>query len=240
LTRAGFERVNKEPEAAGQPLFANPRNSAAGSLRQLDSNITARRPLDIFVYALGYFEGELPRSHWKVLELFRTFGLKTNPENRHCECIEEIVEQIATWEHRRETLPYEIDGVVVKIDDLDLQTELGYVGREPRWAIAYKFPPAQVTTLLQDIQINVGRTGSLNPFAVLEPVQVGGVIVKLASLHNEEDIHRKDIRVGDTVWVQRAGEVIPQIIGPVLAKRPPDARPYALPDTCPVCGTQIV
>jgi DNA ligase (NAD+) len=240
MTRAGFEKVNRERQAEGQPLFANPRNSAAGSLRQLDPAITARRPLDIFVYSLGYFEGKLPHSHWQVLQLFRQFGLKTNPANDRCETFEQIMEQVQRWEHRRESLPYEIDGVVVKIDDLHLQAELGAVGREPRWAIAYKFPPAQVTTKLLDIGANVGRTGSLNPFAILEPVQVGGVVVKLASLHNEEDIRRKDIRIGDTVWVQRAGEVIPQVIGPVLAKRPPEAQPYQLPERCPVCDTPIV
>jgi DNA ligase (NAD+) len=241
LTRSGFEKVNREREAERQPLFANPRNSAAGSLRQLDPSITARRPLDIYVYSLGYSEDAgLPRSHWRVLELFGRYGLKTNPANTCCDTIDDVMEQVKTWEHRRESLPYEIDGVVIKIDDLDLQAELGAVGREPRWAIAYKFPPAQVTTKLLDIGINVGRTGSLNPFAILEPVQVSGVVVKLATLHNEEDIRRKDIRIGDTVWVQRAGEVIPQVIGPVLAKRPPEAQPYRLPDRCPSCGTPVV
>jgi DNA ligase (NAD+) len=240
LTRAGFERVNQERQSEGQPLFANPRNSAAGSVRQLDPKITARRPLDIFVYSLGYFEGGLPRSHWAVLELFQQLGLKTNPSNVHCQTIDQVVDQVATWEHRRESLPYEIDGVVVKIDNLDLHAELGAVGREPRWAIASKFAPAQVTTRLREIGINVGRTGSLNPFAILEPVQVSGVIVKLATLHNEDDIRRKDIRVGDTVWVQRAGEVIPQVIKPELSRRPPDSVPYSLPKTCPVCGTKVV
>jgi DNA ligase (NAD+) len=240
LTRKGFEQVNRERQIEGQPLFANPRNSAAGSLRQLDPSVTARRPLDIFVYALGYFEGTLPRSHAEVLELFRGYGLKTNPANRTCATIDEVVAQVQDWEHRRGSLPYEIDGVVVKIDDLDLQVELGAIGREPRWAIAYKFPPAQVTTRLLDIGVNVGRTGSLNPFAILEPVQVAGVTVRLASLHNEEDIRRKDIRIGDTVWVQRAGEVIPQIIGPVLDKRPAEAVPYSLPTHCPACNTEVV
>jgi DNA ligase (NAD+) len=240
LTRKGFEQVNRERQIEGQPLFANPRNSAAGSLRQLDPSVTARRPLDIFVYALGYFEGTLPRSHAEVLKLFRGYGLKTNPANRTCATIDEVVAQVQDWEHRRESLPYEIDGVVVKIDNLDLQVELGAIGREPRWAIAYKFPPAQVTTRLLDIGVNVGRTGSLNPFAILEPVQVAGVTVRLASLHNEEDIRRKDIRIGDTVWVQRAGEVIPQIIGPVLDKRPAEAVPYSLPTHCPACNTEVV
>ena len=240
LTRAGFEQVNRERQNEGQPLFANPRNSAAGSLRQLDPSVTARRPLDIFVYALGYFEGVLPHSHAEVLELFRSYGLKTNSANLTCSTIDEIIEQIQDWEQRRESLPYEIDGVVVKIDDLHLQVELGVVGREPRWAIAYKFPPTQVTTRLLDIGLNVGRTGSLNPFAILEPVQVAGVTVRLASLHNEDEIRRKDIRIGDTVWIQRAGEVIPQVIGPVLTKRPPEAVPYSLPTHCPTCGTEVV
>src|SRR5204863_622170 len=148
-----------------------------------------------------------------------------------------VVALTLAWEGRREALDYEVDGVVIKIDDLDVQRELGEVGREPRWAIAYKFPPTQVTTKLIDIGINVGRTGSLNPFAILEPVQVAGVTVKLAALHNEEDIHRKDIRIGDWVMVQRAGEVIPQVIGPILSKRPPEAEPYSLPANCPSCGT---
>jgi DNA ligase (NAD+) len=240
LTHEAFEQVNRRRLEEHQPLFANPRNSAAGSLRQLDPKITAGRPLDIIVYSLGYTDGNLPRSHWQVLELFRSYGLKTNPENVRCETIDEVQAQVATWEKRRESLSYEIDGVVVKIDDLDLQAELGAVGREPRWAIAYKFPPVQVTTKLLNIGVNVGRTGALNPFAILEPVQVAGVIVKLATLHNEEDIRRKDIRIGDTVWVHRAGEVIPQVIGPVLDKRPPRTRLYSLPKNCPACGTRVV
>jgi DNA ligase (NAD+) len=240
LTRAAFERINEERAAAGQPLFMNPRNCAAGSLRQLDQRITATRPLDIFVYALGQISENEPRHHWEAIQRFRELGLRTNPENRRVETIDEVVAQVAAWEHRRETLPYEIDGVVVKIDDLDIQRELGAVGREPRWAIAFKFPPTQATTLLQDIGINVGRTGSLNPYAILEPVKIAGVTVKLATLHNEDDIRRKDIRIGDTVIVHRAGEVIPQVVGPVLSKRPPEAVPYSMPTTCPECGSPVV
>jgi DNA ligase (NAD+) len=240
LSRAAFQKINDERSATGQPLFANPRNCAAGSVRQLDSRITARRPLDVFIYALGEAEGWQPRTQWEMLNAFRDWGFKTNPNNRRADTIDEVVKACAEWEHRRESLDYEIDGVVVKVNDLHVQSELGAVGREPRWAIAFKFPPVQATTILRSIEVNVGRTGSLNPFAVLEPVQVGGVTVSQATLHNEDDIRRKDIRVGDTVLVHRAGEVIPQVIGPILSKRPPDAQPYELPKVCPVCGSPVV
>ena len=240
LSRAAFERINAERAEAGQPLFANPRNAAAGSLRQLDPRITASRPLDIFFYQIGYAEGAvLPRSHWDCLDLLRAWGLRTNPENQLVEGIDAVIEAAVAWEHRRERLPYDIDGVVIKIDDRDLQAELGAVGREPRWAIAYKFAPTQATTRLLKIEVNIGRTGSVNPYAVLEPVSIGGVVVKLATLHNAQDVRRKDIREGDTVIVQRAGEVIPQVIGPVLSKRPPNTRPYELPTHCPSCGAPI-
>jgi DNA ligase (NAD+) len=240
LSRAAFQKINDERTATGQPLFANPRNCAAGSVRQLDSRITARRPLDVFIYALGEAEGWQPRTQWEMLESFLEWGFKTNPNNRRVESIEDVVKACADWEHRRESLDYEIDGVVVKVNDLQVQSELGAVGREPRWAIAFKFPPVQATTVLESIEVNVGRTGSLNPFAVLKPVQVGGVTISQATLHNEDDIRRKDIRVGDTVLVHRAGEVIPQVIGPILSKRPPDAKPYELPTTCPICGSPVV
>jgi DNA ligase (NAD+) len=241
LSRAAFRKINADRAAEGQALFANPRNAAAGSLRMLDPRITASRPLTTFIYQVGYHEdGHLPRSHWALLEWLGELGFRTNPHNERVHGLDAVLAAAEGWEHRREALDYEIDGVVVKIDDLDLQAELGAVGREPRWAIAYKFAPTQATTKLLSIEINVGRTGSINPFAVLEPVQIGGVTVKLASLHNADDIHRKDIRVGDTVIVQRAGEVIPQVLGPVLAKRPPDAVPYELPTTCPRCGAAIV
>jgi DNA ligase (NAD+) len=240
LSRAAFEKINDERAASGQPLFANPRNCAAGSVRQLDSRITARRPLEVFIYALGESEGWQPRTQWQMLEAFQQWGFRTNPNNARVESIDDVAKACEQWEHRRESLAYEIDGVVVKINELYLQGELGAVGREPRWAIAFKFPPMQATTKLLEIGINVGRTGSLNPFAILEPVQVSGVTVKQATLHNEDDVRRKDIRIGDTVLVQRAGEVIPQVLGPILSKRPPDARPYELPKTCPICGSPVV
>jgi DNA ligase (NAD+) len=240
LSRAAFQKINDERATAGQPLFANPRNCAAGSVRQLDSRITARRPLDVFIYALGEAHGWQPRTQWEMLEAFAQWGFKTNPNNRHVETIEDVIKACAEWEHRRESLDYEIDGVVVKVNDLDIQSELGAVGREPRWAIAFKFPPVQATTVLERIAVNVGRTGSLNPFAILKPVQVGGVTISQATLHNEDDIRRKDIREGDTVLVHRAGEVIPQVIGPILGKRPPTAVPYEIPRTCPVCGSPVV
>ena len=240
LSQQAFQKINDERAAAGLPLFANPRNCAAGSVRQLDSRITARRPLQMFVYAFGEAEGWQPKTQWEMLERFSQWGFRTNPNNARAESIDEVLEHVATWEHRRESLEYEIDGVVVKVNDMALQDELGAVGREPRWAIAYKFPPVQATTVLESIGINVGRTGSLNPFAILRPVQVGGVTVSQATLHNEDDIRRKDIRVGDTVLVHRAGEVIPQVIGPILPKRPPEAVPYELPKTCPICGSPVI
>jgi DNA ligase (NAD+) len=240
LSRAAFEKINEERAEAGQPLFMNPRNCAAGSLRQLDPRITATRPLDTFIYALGQISEDEPRYHWDAIERFKELGLRTNPNNTRVQTIDEVVEQVATWEHRRETLPYDIDGVVIKIDDLAIQAELGSVGREPRWATAYKFPPTQATTLLEGIEVNIGRTGAVNPYAVLTPVQIAGVTVKRATLHNEDDIRRKDLRIGDTVIVHRAGEVIPQVIGPVLGKRPEGAEPYALPTVCPECQSPVV
>jgi DNA ligase (NAD+) len=241
LTRAAFERINDERAAAGEPLFANPRNSAAGSLRQLDPRITARRPLDFIGYAVGQYEdGGIPRTQSELLDRLRSWTLKVNPRNSKAQGIEDVISQCLAWEAHREALGYEIDGVVVKIDDRAVQDELGAVGREPRWAIAFKFPPTQATTILEAIGINVGRTGSLNPFAVLTPVQVAGVTVKLATLHNEDDITRKDIRVGDTVIIQRAGEVIPQVIGPVLSKRTGNEQPFRMPERCLVCGSPVV
>src|SRR5262249_48121281 len=193
LPRAAFQKINVARAGEGQPLFATPRNAAAGSLRMLDPRITASRPLSTFIYQVGYHEdGHLPRSHWAMLDWLRELGFRTNPHNERVQGLDAVLAAAEGWEHRREALDYEIDGVVVKIADLDLQAELGAVGREPRWAIAYKFAPTQATTKLLRIEVNVGRTGSINPFAVLEPVQIGGVTVKLATLHNAEDIHRKD------------------------------------------------
>jgi DNA ligase (NAD+) len=251
MTKTGFERLNDERarenevrRSRGQaelPLFASPRNSAAGSLRQQDPSITASRPLDIFVYQLGWSDGgSVPGSQWDTLQWLGGLGFKTNPHIRKVESAEAALAYVRDWEDKRESLDYEIDGMVVKVDDLGLQRAMGFVGREPRWAIAFKFPPTQATTKLNRIDINVGRTGSLNPFAVLEPVIVAHATVKLATLHNEDDIRRKDIRVGDTVIVQRAGEVIPQVVGPVLSKRTGSEKVFEMPTLCPVCATPVI
>jgi DNA ligase (NAD+) len=240
MTKRGFERLNEERAAQGQPLFASPRNSAAGSLRQLDSSITATRPLDIFLYQLGWADGEAPQTQWEVLQWMSDLGFRTNPLIKRFTDFEAVVEHVKGFEAHRETLDYEIDGLVIKVDDFGLQRAMGVVGREPRWAIAYKFPPTQATTKLNAIDVNVGRTGSLNPFAVLEPVIVAHARVKLATLHNEDDIRRKDIRVGDTVIVQRAGDVIPQVVGPVLSLRTGKEKVFEMPKTCPVCNTPVV
>jgi DNA ligase (NAD+) len=240
MTRHGFEQLNVERAEEGQPLFANPRNAAAGSVRQLDPRVTARRPLDVFIYQLGWADSPTPESHWEAMQWLGSLGFKINPNAARFHSLDEVARHCQQWVERRESLDYDIDGVVVKIDDLGLQRALGFVGREPRWAVAYKFPPTQATTRLLDIGVNVGRTGSLNPYAILEPVRVGGATVKLATLHNEDDIRRKDIRIGDTVIVQRAGEVIPQVVGPVVSRRSGRERAYSIPKKCPECGTTVV
>ncbi len=240
MPKAAFERLNNERAERGEPIFANPRNSAAGGIRQLDPKESAKRRLDIWLYQVGWSEdGNVPGSHWDTLHWLGEIGFRINPEIRRFDDLEAVQAFYKEWEGRRHALDYEIDGMVVKIDDKSHWDELGYVGREPRWAIAYKFPPIQATTKLKKIAVNVGRTGSLNPFAILEPVQVGGVIVKQATLHNEEDVRRKDIREGDTVIVQRAGDVIPQVVGPVVSKRTGKERKYKLPKRCPACGTEV-
>lgn len=240
MSKRGFERLNEERADAGQPLFANPRNAAAGSLRQLDPRISAQRPLDLWVYAIGTLGGaEPPPTHYDSMLWLASLGLPVNPNMTRVAGIQEAIDFCESWTGRRTELPYEIDGIVIKVDDLAVQQQLGAVGREPRWAVAFKFPASQATTLLTAIEVNVGRTGSLNPFAVLQPVQIGGATVSKATLHNEEDIRRKDIRVGDTVIVQRAGEVIPQVVGPVTALRKGNEHPYSLPDHCPVCGAPV-
>ncbi|MEE9399191.1 MAG: NAD-dependent DNA ligase LigA [Dehalococcoidales bacterium] len=251
LPRAGFHKLNKERATEGLPLFANPRNAAAGSVRQLDSSITARRPLDIYIYMLGYAESKAtPPTHWETMEYLKSLGFKINPNNQLLNTIEQVEEYYQTWEERRESLQYEADGIVVKVNTFDFQQRLGDVGHEPRWAIAYKFPAVQGTTRLIDIGISVGRTGTLNPYAILEPASVGGVTIKQAALHNEDDIRRKDIRIGDTVIVQRAGEVIPEIVSPVTSKRNGQEKEFNLREkifdtekqrpACPVCGAEVI
>ena len=236
--KSGFQKLNEERVAQGEAPYANPRNTAAGSLRQLDPRITASRPLDIFVYSLGYAEGgAVPDSHWAILEYLKELGFKTNPANAVCSTLEDVESYYRDWLEKKESLDYGVDGAVVKIDPLSYQRHLGNVGREPRWAIAYKFPATQEITRLLDIRVNVGRTGSLNPYAVLEPVNVGGATVKMATLHNEDDIRRKDIRVNDWVVVERAGEVIPQVVSPIVSRRNGEEREFEMPQNCPVCGT---
>jgi DNA ligase (NAD+) len=241
LSRAGFKKLNEERAKEDLPLFANPRNAAAGSVRQLDPRITAQRPLDIFIYGLGWAEGKpVPDTHWEIMQYLKSLGFKLNPNNSRCRTIDEAKAFYAKWVKNLESLPYEADGVVVKVNSLPYQVELGYVGREPRWAIAYKFPAVQGTTRLLDIGINVGRTGSLNPFAIMEPVQVGGVTISRAALHNEEDIHRKDLRIGDWVVIQRAGEVIPEIVEPIVSRRTGKEKIFHMPKQCPVCGSEVI
>jgi len=241
LPKAGFNKLNQERAEEGLSLFANPRNAAAGSVRQLDPRITAKRPLDIYIYMLGYAEGgATPATHWETMEYLKSLGFKVNPNNALLTSIDEVEGFHHTWVERRESLPYEADGIVVKLNSLDLHERLGNIGHEPRWAIAYKFPAVQGTTRLIDIGISVGRTGTLNPYAILEPVSVGGVTIKQAALHNEDDIRRKDIRIGDTVIVQRAGEVIPQVVGPVVSRRSGQEKLFTMPSRCPVCGAKVI
>jgi DNA ligase (NAD+) len=238
-----FERLNEQRVSAGEPVFANPRNAAAGSLRQLDPSITAKRPLRFYGFAVAAPGGvELPfRTQAELLETLNRWGVPVEPHRQTCATLDDVIEFVRRVETTlRAELKFGIDGVVVKVNSLALQDELGTVGgREPRWAIARKFAPDIAITRLKDIQVNVGRTGALNPFAVLEPVEIGGTIVKLATLHNEELIHKKDIRVGDWVQVKRAGEVIPQIIGPIPERRDGAERVWHMPRRCPSCGTPV-
>jgi DNA ligase (NAD+) len=240
MEREGFFAVNAEREAAGEPVFANPRNVAAGSLRQLDPAITARRPLKFFAYAWGETSAPFAQTHEEALARFQDWGFTVNP--RSCRCIglaaiNDFYRGIAAV---RAELPYDIDGVVYKVNDLALQQRLGMVSRAPRWALAHKFPAQQAQTMLNDILIQVGRMGSLTPVAVLEPITVGGVVVQRATLHNEDEIARKDVRKGDTVVIQRAGDVIPQVVSVVLERRLAGSEPYQFPDHCPICGSLAV
>ncbi len=239
--RDAFRRLNEEREANGEPPFANPRNAAAGSLRQLDPRVTAGRSLAIWVYQLGWAEGaETPPTHYETLEWLRELGFRVNlQEIERFASLEGAAAYCEKWERERDAKNYQTDGVVVKIDRLDYQRHLGFVGREPRWAVARKFPAEQAVTRLTAIGVNVGRTGALNPYAMLDPVQVSGVTVRQATLHNEDDIRRKDVRVGDYVIVERAGEVIPQVVGPVLERRTGDETPFEMPSVCPSCGSPV-
>jgi DNA ligase (NAD+) len=240
MERAGFFAVNEERAAAGEPVFANPRNVAAGSLRQLDPAITARRPLKFFAYAWGAASRPFARTHGEALARFRAWGFSVNEHSVLCCGVAELLAYYSDIAERRAALPYDIDGVVYKLNDLTLQSRLGMRSRAPRWALAHKFAAERAQTVIHGIMITVGRQGALTPTAMLDPITVGGVVVQRATLHNEDEIRRKDVRVGDTVIVQRAGDVIPQIVGVVLDRRPPDAQPYEFPDRCPVCDSLAV
>ncbi len=236
-----FRRLNEERAERGEPLFANPRNSGAGTIRQLDPKVTASRNMQIWVYSLNDAgDSPCPADHWETLEWLKSLGFRVNPLNRLCRTLEEVKEYYREWVEKRHELPYEVDGVVVKVNPFNFQNALGVVGREPRWATAYKFPAERAVTRLLEIGINVGRTGSLNPYAILKPVIVSGATVQHASLHNEEDIRRKDIRVGDWVTVERAGDVIPQVVGPIRDRRSGAEVEFTMPENCPECGTTVV
>jgi DNA ligase (NAD+) len=241
MPRAGFEDFNRRASARGERTFANPRNAAAGSLRQLDPKVTAHRPLDIFCYGLGMVEGgEIPSRQSGILDSLRDWGLKVCPEWRRVHGLEGCLAFFRSILERRESLPYDIDGVVYKLDRLDQQRDLGSVARAPRWALAHKFPAREALTTVRAIEVQVGRTGALTPVARLTPVEVGGVTVTNATLHNLDEIRRKDVRIGDTVSIRRAGDVIPEVVSVLVERRPADAREFTMPEHCPVCGSEVV
>ena len=241
MPRAGFRAFNEQALKKGEKTFVNPRNAAAGSLRQLDPRLTAERPLDIYVYSVGMVEGgKLPDLHSKVLDKLQTWGLKICPERKLVKGIEGCLAYYEDIGKRRDSLSYDIDGVVYKVDRLDYQQKLGFVSKAPRWAVAHKFPAQEELTIVRDVEFQVGRTGALTPVARLEPVFVGGVTVSNATLHNMDDLHRKDVRIGDTVIVRRAGDVIPEVVKVVPKRRPKGARVVKAPAKCPVCGSAVV
>ena len=236
---ADFERLNERLATAGERVAANPRNAAAGSLRQKDPNITAGRPLRFFAYASGPCEGVRLRSQWEALQLFRALGFPVNQDARRFEDFDQVIAYCREWMSKRDSLYYEADGIVVKVDSFAQQEELGVVGRDPRWAIAFKFPARETTSKLLEIVVNVGRTGVITPNAVIEPVNIGGVSVRNASLHNADYIAQRDIRIGDYVTVKRAGDVIPYVIGPVVDRRTGAEQSWQMPERCPACDTPL-
>ncbi|WP_373603759.1 NAD-dependent DNA ligase LigA [Aggregatibacter sp. HMT-949] len=241
MPHVGFERLNKHALELGEKTFANPRNAAAGSLRQLDPNITSKRPLAFNAYSIGIAEGiNLPNTHYARLQWLKSVGIPINPEIRLCNGAEEVLAFYRDMQNKRALLGYDIDGTVLKINDIELQNELGFISKAPRWAIAYKFPAQEELTVLNDVEFQVGRTGAITPVAKLKPVFVAGVTVSNATLHNGDEIARLNLAIGDTVVVRRAGDVIPQIIGVLHERRPADAKPIIFPHNCPVCGSQIV
>ncbi len=240
LPRTRFLAINREREARDEEPFANPRNAAAGTMKNLDPRIVAERGLDLFLYQVAHSEDLVPKSQWQALELMRDWGLRTNPHVRLCRGLDEVLAFCDDWRDRRDGLEYEIDGVVVKVDDFALQRELGFTSKFPRWAIAYKYPARQAATVVRAIEVQVGRTGRLTPVAQLEPVFLAGSTVSRATLHNEEEIARKDVRAGDTVLIEKGGDVIPKLVEVVLSKRPDRTEPWTPPTACPACGTLAV
>ena len=238
--RARFEAMNREREEREEEPFANPRNAAAGTIKSLDPRVTASRGLDLFIYSVAHLEGATVRSQWEALQRLRGWGLKTNPESRLCRGLDEVLGYCEEWREKRDTLGYQIDGIVVKVNSFALQDELGFTSKFPRWAIAYKYPARQATTVVRSIEVYVGRTGKLTPVAQLEPVPLAGSTVARATLHNEEEVARKDVRVGDTVTIEKGGDVIPKVVQVVEAKRPEGTVPWVPPATCPVCGADAV
>jgi len=240
LSKDQFGKLNKERAEAEQPLFANPRNAAAGTLRQMDPKVTASRELDAIFYAIGYVEGRSFQAHWDVLQFLKEAGFKIMPQAKRIASSDEVREFITEWGDKRESLPYEIDGIVIKVDDFDQQEHLGYTSKAPKWAIAYKYPAEQQVTKLIDIAVSIGRTGALTPTAVLEPVHIAGSTVSRATLHNEDEIKRKGLLIGDYVVVQKAGDVIPEIVAPVVSRRTGGEKEFKMPDHCVVCGAVAV
>ncbi len=240
MPKKSFLALNEARENNGDEPFANPRNAAAGSLRQLDPKIAAKRNLDIFLYGVGEWQGETTRSHSERLEELKSLGLKTNPEWKKCNDIDEVIDYVHSWVERRPDLDYEIDGIVIKVDRLDQQEALGFTAKSPRWATAYKFPAEEAITQLTDIELSVGRTGVVTPTAILDPVKVAGTIVQRASLHNEDLIREKDIRIGDTVVIKKAGDIIPEVVRVHTEERSGDEEPFHMPEHCPACDSKLV
>ncbi len=239
IALSDFAKLNRAQNERGERAFANPRNAAAGSLRQLDPSVTTQRPLSLYCYAIVDAEGDVPPTQWQVLDYLQLWGFPVSPDNRYAETLDEVIVHWDEWLEKRDKIDYEVDGAVIKINDLRTQDELGFVGKDPRGAIALKFPAREATTKLRDIGVNVGRVGTLTPYAILEPVQIGGVTVKQATLHNADYIAEKDIRIGDWVWVKRAGDVIPYVIGPVVDRRDGSEQEFTMPDHCPACGEPV-
>ena len=240
LPRSRFEAINREREERGEETYASPRNTAAGTLKNLDPRVVRARGLDAYLYSIAHVKGAAPRGQWEALTALRGWGLKTNPTSRLCQGLDEVLAFCHEWQEKRDGLEYEIDGVVVKVDSFALQQELGFTSKFPRWAIAYKYPARQATSVVREIGVYVGRTGKLTPVAHIEPVQISGVTVANVTLHNEEEVARKDVRVGDTVVVERGGDVIPKVVQVVESKRPEGTVPWVSPTVCPVCGSEAI